>query len=189
MKFEQKAWAKALLSSYSYLENICGSINKKVVSYGIGSASNRDTEFVASKIISLIDRKKFLINTKVLVDKALCNLEAEYARVLVLKFIDKIKVEVAAKAMNMSLRTYFRKVELAVDKFASYLLSCGYDDNKIYQTYKNESWILEIYKSYLDKYLTENKQIKKNEKLDNRFTDGLNKNYQFGLKNFSAMQC
>lgn len=155
MKIEQRAWAKTLLSCYAYLGNICETIDKKVISYGIGSASHRDTEFVANKIINLIERKKFLINTKILVDRVLVNLDLNLAKVLVLKFVDKTKVEVAAETMNMSLRTYFRKVDISVDKFASILLGYGYDSKRLYDTYKDENWILEIYKSFLNKHFTE----------------------------------
>ena len=158
MKFEQRMWAKAVLSSYAYLENICGSIDKKVLSYGIGSSSNRDTEFVADKILSLIDRKKFLINTKILIDKALCNIPSDYARTLILKYVDKIKVETASKVMNVSLRTYFRKVEIGVDKFAGELISYGYDEKKLFKTFSKENWIMDIYKSYANKFSTENKK-------------------------------
>lgn len=198
MKFEQRMWAKALLSSYAYLENICGSIDKKVISYGIGSASNRDAEFVADKIISLIERKKFLINTKLLIDKALYGISADYARAIILKFIDKIKVETASKVMNVSLRTYFRKVEIGVDKFASELLSFGYDEKKLYQIYSGENWIFEIYKTYLNKFGNEDKKYKntlnlsknkQNISKNNSFDDNFEQTYNSCPNSFSPVRC
>ena len=198
MKFEQKMWAKALLSSYGYLENICGSIDKKVISYGIGSASNRDTEFVADKIISLIERKKFLISTKVLVDKALYGIPTDYARAIILKYVDKIKVETASKVMNVSLRTYFRKVEIGVDKFASQLISFGYDDKKISEIYSKENWIYEIYKSYLNKFIKDDKKennIKNTQNNDKTmaknsdFDSNYGKNIGSGIKPLPVFQC
>ena len=73
MNSQQNTWTKTLLSAYSYLENICGSIDKKVLNYGISSGCSRDTEYVANKILSLMNRKKFLINTKVMVDSVTGN--------------------------------------------------------------------------------------------------------------------
>lgn len=198
MKFEQRIWAKALLSSYAYLENICGSIDKKVISYGIGSASSRDTEFVADKIISLIERKKFLINTKIMLDRALYNIPSDYARVLILKYVDKIKVETAAKVMNVSLRTYFRKVDVGVDKFASQLLSFGYNEKKLYETFSKESWIMDIYKSYYEKFLADYIEVNNNKKIvkntqnqvkNNVFNDNFEKSVSSGINTLSAFQC
>ena len=71
---EQKIWTKTLLNCYSYLETICGAIDKTVINYGIGSYGSNQIISVANKILSLISRKKFLINTKLIVDNVLNNI-------------------------------------------------------------------------------------------------------------------
>ena len=155
MKKEEKIWAKTLLSTYSYLETICGAIDKTVLNYGIHSALNNDAEFVAKKIISLIERKKFLINTKILVDNVLSRINQKNARVLVLKYIDKLKAEKASFALNISLRTYFRRINFAVDEFAFELLKFGYTPQKLLNIFEKESWIMEIYSSFEKKDMKE----------------------------------
>ncbi len=153
MNTDEKIWAKTLLSSYSYLETICGAIDKTVLNYGINSAINRDAEYVANKIISLTERKKILINTKILIDNVLQRIDNKYAKILVLKYIDKIKSETASKLLDMSMRTYFRKTSLAVDNFASELKKFGYNTVKLNELFRNESWILEIYNAYVQKHI------------------------------------
>ena len=153
METEQKIWAKTLISTYSYLETICGAIDKTVLSYGINSGLSLDVEFVANKIISLTARKKFMINTKVLIDNVLSRLDSEFARILVLKYIDKIKSETASQVLNISMRSYFRKINLAIDEFALQLKKFGYNSKKLYEIFKNENWIMEMYNSYKNKEL------------------------------------
>lgn len=150
MKIEQKNWSKTLLTTYSYLETICGAIDKKVLTYGT-SCSTNGTEFLANKIISLTERKKFLINVKILVDSALKNIEDEKAKILVLKFVDRLKTELITSVLKMPTRTYFRKVNLAIDSFSNVLLKSGYDSTKLSQIFRSEDWILEIYNNFAKK--------------------------------------
>ena len=147
----EKIWAKTLLSTYGYLETICGAIDKTVLNYGINSRMNVDAEFVANKIISLIERKKFLINTKILIDNILSRLDQKNARVLVLKYVDKIKAERASEVLNISIRTFFRKTNIAVDEFAVQLEKFGYNSKKLLNIFGKENWIMEIYGAYQKK--------------------------------------
>lgn len=151
MKTEQQNWSKTLLNSYSYLETICGAIDKTVLNYGLGSYNSNQTMIVADKILSLIKRKKFLINTKVLVDNVLNNISKSSAEILTVRYIDKVKTEMASKILNMSKRNFFRKLNFAVDEFATELKKQGYDSDILMQTFKTEMWILEIYNSYSKK--------------------------------------
>lgn len=149
MKIEEKNWSKTLLSTYGHIETICDAIDKTILSYGIGSGTGGgDTEYVASKMISLMDRKKFLINIKVLVDSCLYSMDNDYSKVLVLKFVDKIDSKMASEAMKISSRTYFRKINLALEMFWSKMSELGYSVLSLQKIFCNESWIMEIFKSY-----------------------------------------
>lgn len=151
MENEQINWSKTLLNSYSYLETICGAIDKTVVSFGVNSQNSASTYDIANKIISLISRKKFLINTKVMVDNVLKNLSKENAKILTIKFIDKTKSELASKMLNLSMRTYFRKIKSAVQQFAIELKNQKYTPQKLFEMYAQEGWIMEIYNVYSQK--------------------------------------
>ena len=149
MKTEEKNWSKTLLVTYGHLETICGAIDKTVLSYGIGSRTSfHDAEYVANKMISLIERKKFLINIKVLVDKILSNIGSTYARVLTLKYIDRIDSALASQTMKISSRTYFRKINMGIECFWGQLEKMGYNEEILSNLFKDEKWIMEIYNSY-----------------------------------------
>ncbi|HAJ77711.1 MAG TPA: hypothetical protein DCO89_01405 [Clostridiales bacterium] len=156
MKIEEKNWCRTLLVSYSHLETICGAIDKTVLNCGLGSCNTYcDAEYVANKMINLIDRKKFLINLKVLIDNALSKIKTSLARVLMLKYVDGVDSKLASEIMKISTRTYFRQINAGLDSLWSSLEHLGYNALSLYELLKNENWILEIYESYNKKDLKE----------------------------------
>lgn len=158
---KQKAWAKTLLSIYTCLENISNAIDKYVVSQGVNSGRNNLTTLEsAEKIISLIERKKLMINLKVLIEKSISNLEVENARILVMRYVDKVKPEVCANILNFSRRTYFRKLDKSIEYFANQLKLNGYDNEYLLNMFKNEGWIRELFENFL-------KQKQKNVEIEN----------------------
>ena len=181
MKIEEKNWSKTLLIAYGHLETICGAIDKTVLDYGLkSSAINCDVEYLAKKMISLIERKKFLINIKVLVDNALNRISDAEAKVLILKYIDNLPSNIASEVLKVSMRTYFRKLNIALENFAKILIFQGYSTAKFFDMFKNEKWILEIFDSYY-------KKEKKDEKFEsiNLLSLALN---TLSNKRYSAMQ-
>lgn len=156
MKIEEKNWSKTLLISYSHLETICGAIDKTVLSCGLNSCNTYcDAEYVADKMINLIERKKFLINLKVLIDKALSKIKSSYSRVLMLKYVDGVDSKLASEVMKVSTRTYFRQINAGLDHFWQALINMGYSTYALYELFKNENWVLEIYNSYCRKDIKE----------------------------------
>lgn len=152
MEIEQTNWSKTLLNTYSYLETICGAIDKCVVNCGVSSGcSSNSTILIANKMISLIERKKFLINLKILIDNVLRNIASSDARILTIKYIDKVKSEVASQVLGLSNRTYFRKINVAVNNFALELKKQGYTSSVLKEFLSKEGWIIEIYNSYSKK--------------------------------------
>lgn|SRR5574344_334347 len=145
MESEEICWSKTLLNIYDYLETICGAIDKSVIDCGIHSACGTNTEFVANKMIELTQRKKFLINVKVALDDVLCSVESENARLLTLRYIDKVKTDMIGKVLGISSRTYFRKIVLAIKSFAYQLKCKGYTNQFLSELFKNEEWVLDIY--------------------------------------------
>ena len=121
---EDKIWSKTLLSSYSCLQPISNAIDGMVLSNGLHSAYGYNTTMkCANTIINLISRKKVLINLKVLIERVLDKLPNEFARILVLKYFDKVKVNDILSIMELSRRTYFRKLNSTIE-CAEKLLLC-----------------------------------------------------------------
>lgn len=161
MKNYQECWAKTLLNINSYLDRICDAIDKNVEHCTKDSArSHFGTNYFADRIIGLIQRKKFFINIRVLINTVLKNIPKESAKILTIKFIDHIKTEDAIKLLEMPYRTYFRKINKAIENFAFELKRQGYDETKLFEIFKNEYWVLEVFDSYAKK------NIKKDEKIN-----------------------
>ena len=147
---KQKAWAKTLLSIYTCLENISNAIDKYVVAQGVASGRNNLTTIEsAERIINLIQRKKLMINIKVLIEKSIANLDTESARILVMRFVDKVKPEVCTQILNYSRRTYFRRLDKSIESFATNIKHQGIDENILQTMFKKEGWVLEIYQNFL----------------------------------------
>lgn len=145
---KQKIWAKTLLSAYNCLENIADAIDSLVMSQGIHSGNNNNTAFQnAEKIITLIGRKKLLINLKVLTEKVMENLTVDEARILILKYFDRVKTENIAEVLQISRRTYFRKISLAEEEFAKELSRRGFTFSQLEEMTKKESWITQLFTS------------------------------------------
>ena len=83
-------WAKTLLYVYKYLDRVADGIDKLVSQNALNSFYTRGEKMgsngvvaTANRIIDLSARKTRLINIKVLTDKALENLNRQYAQILV----------------------------------------------------------------------------------------------------------
>ncbi len=154
MNIEEKSWSKTLLTCYGHLETICGAIDKTVLNCGISSATSYcDAEYIAERMIALTERKKFLINLKVLIDRAFSKINSNLARVLVLKFIDGVDSETSSKVLGICPRTFFRQVNSAVEDFWHALSFMGYSSERFKQMFKEETWIIEIFNSYCKKQI------------------------------------
>lgn len=153
MKLNQ--WTKTLLYVYKYLNRITDGIDKLVDrsalnSFYYCSNNQRDNSVLAvsNKILELIERKKRLVNVKVLVDKCLLSCDELCSQLLIEKYIDNDISEVIAQRHNINIRTYFRKLESAESNFYSNMLKLGYDDKKMSKYLADEKWIMEVYENF-----------------------------------------
>lgn len=143
----QNLWSKTLLLSYRHLEPLCGSIDKIIEKIGISAGKMYDNAFsTLQKIIELSERKITLINLKLLIENTLSKIKKEKASILIRRFIDNITYKNLQEEYNTSLRTVFRKLNLALNSFSSHLLLNGFDDKKIENMVKRENWICGIHK-------------------------------------------
>ena len=148
-------WAKTLLYVYKYLNRITDGIDKLVDRSALNSFyycnnNQRDNTVlsVTNKIIQLIERKKRLVNIKVLVDKCLLSCDQLCGQLLVEKYIDNDISEVIAERHNINIRTYFRKLESAEKNFYSNMVKLGYNAEKIEKYLAEEKWIIEVYQNF-----------------------------------------
>lgn len=163
----EKIWGKTLLTSYTCLERLANAIDGLVLSSSLHSSVGfNGTLSSANRILKLISRKKVLINIKVLVEKVLEKIPVDYARILVLKYFDKVKSADIAQVMGLPNRTYFRKLNQAHESFSQRLIKEGFSSNIIEKMVEEEKWILELFDSIYSK-----EKNSKLEKQEFEFTD------------------
>lgn len=151
---ENNNWSKTILEVYRYLPRVTYAYDNiiKTRAYNSAYSSSSNTSFnnvlnVANSILNLSERKITLINLKLIIEKALKNIDRKLARMLILKYIDgKKSVEIAEK-FNICLRTFFRKINIALDSFTKALVRIGYTQQKISIMLQKEEWIKEVYNS------------------------------------------
>lgn len=148
---EISGWGKTVLSVYNYLERITGAIDRVVKSravnagyYSSMNCSYNDIYSVSEHILNLTERKVKLINLKVLCEEILGSIKEEYARILISTYIDRRKAVDSAKLMDMSIRSFFRKIPLALNSFELELYKRGYNHKALMSLYKDEYWIMEV---------------------------------------------
>ena len=149
---KNNVWAKTILSVYKYLDRVAGAIDKLVKQEAVNSfyyngvSKNRNgTLDVANRIIDMSARKVRLVNIKVLADKALCECDRGSAQILIQKYMDGDGSQEIAERNNLNIRTYFRHLINAEEKFSSILAKEGFDDKKLCNYLAGEKWIMEVY--------------------------------------------
>ena len=152
---KDNVWAKTVLTVYRYLERVCGAIDKLVESKAMSSFYvcsnnfyNTNVSNIADKLINLIERKKTLINLKVLVCDALKKCDKLSAQILIEKYIDGDKQNKIADRHNISLRNYFRKIVTAENNFTLQLSRLGFPEEKLASFLSGERWILDVYSRF-----------------------------------------
>ena len=152
---QKNIWAKTVLTSYRFLEKVSDAIDRLVETkalnsfyMGCNNFSQNNVLEVSESLINLIERKKKLINLKVVCDKSLLSCKEEYAQILIERYIDDDKAKEIAKRHNLSMRTYFRRLESAEADFSAFLKENGYNENFLAKTLLSEKWIYEIYSKF-----------------------------------------
>lgn len=145
-----KYWSKSALSIYRYLETMSNSIDKLVLDTGKASynkdiTSYQSTKYQTNKIISLMDRKRKLINLKVIVEEGLACISKDSRRILTLFYIDGITASLIAQLLGISLRTFFRQKMKALNEMAAELMSLGYGEEFFEEEYLGEPWFDVVY--------------------------------------------
>lgn len=143
-------WSKTLLSAYRYLDTVTSAIDNLVLKQGVNSGYYysgyyNSTYSCANKIIELTDRKQKLLSVRLLIDDALAKMQPDDIRLIVLYYFDMLKCSDVANALDISLRTFFRRKNIAINKFAKTLLFMGYDQEKLFAHLKNEGWLINLF--------------------------------------------
>ena len=153
MTSNKKIWSKTLLSSYNYLGRLCDSIDKIIEKTAVNSYycfsfqnSENSIENISKKIINFSKRKIDYINLKVIIEKALKSIPKISAKLLILKFIQKLSIERACELLNITLRSSYRRLNNALDEFCASLTTFGFTIEKLEVNYSTDPFISSIFK-------------------------------------------
>ncbi len=155
------AWAKTLLSVYKYIETVTAAIDNLVLKQGVHSCfySNgfyNATFQTANNIIELTNRKQTLINLKLMVEDGLAKLPKDDVRLLVLTYFDLLKSTLVSERLGVSIRTFFRKKQFAIGKFANALKFMGFTHEKLLKSLQGENWLLTVFENNTTSKQTQN---------------------------------
>ncbi len=107
-----------VFKAYKYSYSLTKSYDKLILSEALNSYYYSINNYITTeesynKIIKLIERKNKLINFKIKMDKILKNIDKTFRAILIQKYIKNFSAESIADNLNLSLRTYFRRLEKA----------------------------------------------------------------------------
>lgn len=148
-------WSKTLLSSYRYLDRVANAIDKIVYTRAINSfyVSGSNLSFnsinnVSDDILNLTERKITLINLKLVIEEALKKLNPKHSQLLISVFVECRNCYQSCEALNISLRTFFRRQNEAIESFSKALSVAGKAPKDFEDMLQEENWILEIKSRY-----------------------------------------
>ncbi len=155
-----KYYSRSALSIYRYLETMSKSLDKVVLDIGKGSGkvsckNYQTTHLQTSKMIKLMDRKRKLVNLKVVVEECLAGIPEDSRRILSLFYMDGITANLISQLLGVSLRTFFRQKTKALDSFCFELDKRGYGKAFFEEEYSCEKWFSSVYADMLTKNLEE----------------------------------
>ena len=168
MNTELINWAKTVLFAYKYLGAMCRSIDKRIKkmavnSFYIGGVWNEENSVykISERMIKLSDKKVDYINLKLMIEKCLQEMKQENAKLLILRNINgdnphfhmNLSQSVAG-LLNISERTYFRKLNFALKEFARIMERHGYSYQKLEICFWNDDFIKSIYNIIVNNQVT-----------------------------------
>lgn len=177
---ELKVWAKTILTVQKYLERVTYAIDSMIYKEALGSAyvssknlTKQSALSVSESIINLSDRKVNLINLNVICVKALKGIDRISAKLLILKHIENRTSSEIAQILDISDRTYFRKLNKAYDNIGTWLEDNGFNSEYFHKNFGNEGWIMEAYYQNSKEFFENSKQNKNIVCFDGDFLRGV----------------
>jgi len=154
---ELNIWSKSILKAYRNLSRVVKSIDKSFMNICMSSRCSswydsviNSTLAVTDRLLTLSERKILLINTKVIIDEVLSNMDKDLAKLLILRYIKRYTNDKIASINKVCVKTIIRRLDRAVENFAINLRKRGYTSHRIEVLYGKERWLMDIYKQTLN---------------------------------------
>lgn len=181
---ELRIWSKTFLNVYRSLDKIAEAIDRIVLTSGLSSGMNEysgNAYYIANKIIELTERKIVLINLKLLIEEVLNKLDKNSVRLLMLKYVDRVRTEDIADLMHVSKRTFFRKSNKAITSFELTLSRLGQTSKSISIMLEDEAWIKDLYQRLIKQEIVNITPKNKRKTKPNKQKEQVNEDKLFNL--------
>ncbi|MGN1200883.1 MAG: sigma factor-like helix-turn-helix DNA-binding protein [Candidatus Caccovivens sp.] len=136
-------WAKTMIVAYNRLPEVCESIDKIIYKYAL-RRTWFDTYDMLQKIIEQSERKKNLINLKIVIENALDNLNEIDREIIQLRYVNCVNVKDISQKLNISPRTTFRHLNSSILNFWNKMCELGYRESDMEEMFRGEKWILSL---------------------------------------------
>lgn len=146
----KKNWSNTVLVAYSLLPKIVRDLDNTICSLvNLGFKSKHiqmgiSTESLIGEIMKYTNEKQQLVELHVIVRDALRELQELDRCMLAMRINRKMTYQQIATEQNVSLRTVFRRVAAAHDKFAAKLAFRGYTESWLEKNYKENTYIAPV---------------------------------------------
>lgn len=157
---ELKIWARTMLAVQRHLGKVAKKIDEIIMKKAVASVyvtsknlMEQSCENVSNFILNMSESKVNLINLNTICVNALKGIDKISAKILILKHIDGRSGAEISKLLNLSDRTYYRRLNSAYESIACWLKKNNYTPEFFEKHFSKEGWIMEAY--YLSKSLFE----------------------------------
>lgn len=174
---------KTLFSVYRVLDKLSGSIDKMVRLKAFGSMATtmenlavNDTLKISQDINNLTNKKINLINIKVITTDILKGIDKDFARLIILKYMENKKYAEISQILNISIRTAIRWHKSAISASVLQFKKANLLAGKMENFFIKENWLLSVYETF-----------QKNENLEKKYNqkDIINK----ACKEYKSLLC
>ena len=158
----KKALGETALISYNSAVALSEVIERAVNKKSILTASRElDGNLIRmfEHICTLLERKAYLKVFAACVEETVCSIDETQAKIVVLRFFDRLSHEQIYAALNMPRRTYFRKLEQAVEAVGKEMFSRHFSEKLCVRLFESEHWLKKLYESCLKKPGIEGRRI------------------------------
>ena len=151
---ELKIWARTILTVQRHIAKVVRALDEIIYKRALSSIyvttknlTEQSSEAVSNFIINVSETKVNLINLNTICIDGLKAIDKLCSKILILKHIDgRTSLEIA-NLLDISERTYYRRLNKAYELFADYLQENGFCEQYFMDKFVNEGWIMEVYYS------------------------------------------
>lgn len=160
-KMKEKIWMRTVFQAYGTIDRVLNALDKQVLKQSLSSSETfgfSDTLMVMDGVLEKIHRKRKLCVLKYLTEQSVKNIKKGRAKILVLKFFDRLSEEEITRITGLSERTIHRKISEGLAECYLFFKLNGCDVNALDKCFSTEKFLMGIF----DQVASKQKNVSKN---------------------------